>query len=74
MTKTPSVKQTKKQFTSNLAPGIAGGAGIVVGRAALGNTLGPIAGGTLAGAAIGGSKGDMITINSMMLSADNLGK
>lgn len=70
---TPSLKQTQNQFTDNLKPGIAGGLGVLVGRSVLGEVAGPIAGSTLAGAYVGGNGGDVITINGMMMAAQNLG-
>jgi hypothetical protein len=62
----PGLDDVKKEATSNVAPGVVGGLGVVLGSSVLGPVLGPVAGGTVAGASIGGTKGDIVTISAMM--------
>lgn len=71
----PSGDDVKDTGASNLAPGAAGGIGVLMGTAILGDGLGPIVGGTLAGATqTEQDKADIITINGMMMGFGNMGR
>lgn len=72
-TKLPSVDKTKDTATRNLAPGVAGGVGVMLGSAVLGPSLGPMLGGAVAGATQSSQdRADVITITGIMQGFSNL--
>lgn len=72
MAQTPTLDGTKSQATSNLTEAAIAGGSVAAGNVVLGPTFGPMAGGVLAGASIGGNDGDQITKVGFMLGANNL--
>ena len=68
----PSLNDVKNQGTSNVTPAIVGGGSIVLGSAVMGGTLGTILGGTVAGAAVGGDTGKVITLFGMLQGVTNV--
>ena len=67
----PTASGVKNQAGDNAAPALVGSGGIVLGQAVLGPSLGPIAGGTVAGAALDGTEADMVTLFGMMQGMTN---
>ena len=68
----PSLNDVKNQGTNNVTPAIVGGGSIILGSAVMGGTLGPLVGGTVAGAAVGGDAGKMITLFGMLQGITNV--
>lgn len=72
-TKMPDVDDVKNAGSRNLVPGLAGGVGVMVASSIFGNGIGPILGGTLAGATQSNQdRADMITITGMMQGFGNM--
>lgn len=72
-TKLPDIDGTKEAATDNLAPGVAGGVGVLLGRSILGPAIGPMLGGAVAGATQSNqTRRDVITINGIMMGMGNL--
>ena len=64
--KMPSQAAVKKVGKDALVAGAVGGAGVALGAAMLGPTLGAPLGAIIAGAAVGGSGGEIVAINGVM--------
>lgn len=73
-TQVPAVDDVTEQATDNIGAGIAGGLGVLIGTSVFGNGVGPIIGGTIAGATQTDQKtADLITISGMMQGFGNMG-